>query len=129
MRIRCFVVIVMVLLLTAVSVGQAGPPCKIPRERNEPPCVNYAERRIEQCTVIAVAQNLRGALYEGYGPTPLRAYQQAMARCTNGSWMACTCKIISIRCEPVPCAMDPLLQENRGANVAHEYWRFAVPIF
>lgn len=129
MRIRIVLVVVIIVVVSAVSAGRAGPPCSIPRGANDPPCEKYADRRIEQCTVIAIAQNLRGALYEGYGPTPARAFEQAMSRCTNGSWMTCTCKIISIRCEPVPCAMDPLLQENRGANFAHEYWRYAVPIF
>jgi hypothetical protein len=51
---------------------------------------------------VATAQNMRGAMYLGYGPTPQCASEKAMESCTRDSWIPCSCKIRCIRCEMVP---------------------------
>lgn len=96
--------------------------------RNMPPSPRVGDLRMPQCSCVATAQNLRGAMFQGHGPTPERAFDEAMAKCSASSWVTCTCRLISIRAEPLPCAMDPQTQANRSANIAQEYWRFTIPV-
>ena len=56
-------------------------------------------------TYVAVAENLRGSTYVGYGPTPSIAADQSLSSCTQNSWLPGTCRVKCIRMEylPPPC--------------------------
>jgi len=61
---------------------------------------------------VATAQNLRGALYQGCGPTPAHAVEAAMVQCTQDSFMPRTCKVTGVRAEcPPPVCMPPMPQK------------------
>jgi hypothetical protein len=58
---------------------------------------------------VATAQNLRGALYQGYGPTPGHACENAVVKCSQDSFVPPACKVVSVRmeCPPPACFMPP----------------------
>ncbi|MFC1834972.1 hypothetical protein ACFL2Q_09580 [Thermodesulfobacteriota bacterium] len=72
-----------VLMVMLVSVAQAGP------------------------VFVATAKNFRGAMYLGYGPTPQHASEQAIVKCSQNSFIACTCRVVCMRMDapPVPCGL------------------------
>ena len=55
---------------------------------------------------VATAQNLRGALYQGIGPTPGHASEMAVVKCSQDSFAPRSCKVITVRmeCPPPVCA-------------------------
>lgn len=60
---------------------------------------------------VAMARNLRGALYMGYGPSPYHASEMALAKCTQDSFFPLKCRVVNVRMEvpppPPPWAMMP----------------------
>ncbi len=56
---------------------------------------------------VATAQNFRGALYQGIGPTPCHASEMAVVKCSQDSFAPRSCKVISVRmeCPPPVCSM------------------------
>ncbi|MGC8659749.1 MAG: hypothetical protein ACP5U1_11800 [Desulfomonilaceae bacterium] len=57
---------------------------------------------------VATAQNFRGALYQGIGPTPCHASEMAVVRCSQDSFAPRSCKVISVRMEcPPPVCSKP----------------------
>lgn len=58
---------------------------------------------------VATAKNLRGAIYLGHGPSPHIASEQAIAKCSQNSFIPATCKILCVRaeCPPPVCAAPP----------------------
>ena len=56
---------------------------------------------------VATAKNLRGALYQGYGPTPGHASEMAIVKCSQDSFIPPTCRVICVRMEMPPMAMAP----------------------
>lgn len=55
---------------------------------------------------VATAQNLRGALYQGIGPTPGHATEMAVVKCSQDSFAPRSCRVITVRmeCPPPVCA-------------------------
>ncbi|MFH0822282.1 MAG: hypothetical protein V2B18_05980 [Pseudomonadota bacterium] len=55
---------------------------------------------------VATAQNLRGALYLGYGPSPQHASEQALVKCSQDAFIPPSCRVMSVRmdCPPPPPA-------------------------
>jgi hypothetical protein len=51
---------------------------------------------------VAEAQNLRGAVYVGQGPTPHHASEAALCGCKQNSIIPRTCRVISVRMESPP---------------------------
>jgi hypothetical protein len=58
---------------------------------------------------VATAQNMRGALYQGCGPTPGHACENAMVKCSQDSFIPPSCKVLSVRmeCPPPACFLPP----------------------
>lgn len=54
---------------------------------------------------IATAQNFRGAIYQGIGPSPCDATEMAVARCSQNSFAPRSCRVIAVRmeCPPPVC--------------------------
>lgn len=54
---------------------------------------------------VATAQNFRGALYQGFGPTPGHASEMAFVKCTQNSFAPRSCRVVEVRveCPPPPC--------------------------
>lgn len=66
---------------------------------------------------VATAQNFRGALYLGYGPSPCAATEAAVAKCSQDSFFTRSCKVVGVRMEcppppPMP-AMYPPIQKAK----------------
>ncbi|MCX5871833.1 MAG: hypothetical protein NTY51_01150 [Deltaproteobacteria bacterium] len=55
---------------------------------------------------VATSQNLRGALYQGIGPTPGHASEMAVVKCSQDSFAPRSCRVIAVRmeCPPPVCA-------------------------
>jgi hypothetical protein len=55
---------------------------------------------------VATAKNIRGALYQGVGPTPNHATEMAMVKCSQDSFIPPSCKVVAVRmeCPPPVCA-------------------------
>jgi len=55
---------------------------------------------------VATAKNLRGALYQGVGPTPGHASEMAMIKCSQDSFIPPACRVLCVRmeCPPPVCA-------------------------
>jgi hypothetical protein len=58
---------------------------------------------------VATVQNLRGAMYQGFGPSPGHACENAMVKCSQDSFIPPSCKVVSVRmeCPPPACFMPP----------------------
>jgi hypothetical protein len=58
---------------------------------------------------VATVQNFRGALYQGYGPTPGHACENGMVKCSQDSFIPPSCKVVSVRmeCPPPACFVPP----------------------
>jgi hypothetical protein len=56
---------------------------------------------------VATAKNLRGALYQGIGPTPGHATEQAIIKCSQDSFIPPSCKVVCVRMEAPPCPLPP----------------------
>lgn len=54
---------------------------------------------------VATAQNFRGALYQGFGPTPGHASEMALVKCSQNSFAPRSCRVLEVRmeCPPPPC--------------------------
>jgi hypothetical protein len=53
---------------------------------------------------VATAKNLRGALYQGVGPTPAHASEMAIVKCSQDSFIPPSCKVVLVRMDcPPPC--------------------------
>lgn len=68
---------------------------------------------------VATAQNFKGMLFTGYGPTPDHAGQMALSGCAGHSFLPITCKVIAMRAEfpppPPPYAMRPMPKYRKSA--------------
>lgn len=68
---------------------------------------------------VATAKNLRGALYQGFGPTPGHASEMAIVKCSQDSFVPPSCKVVSVRmdCPPPVCAPPmPMRKAVRKTN-------------
>jgi hypothetical protein len=58
---------------------------------------------------VATAKNARGALYQGFGPTPGHASEMAIVKCSQDSFIPPSCKVICVRLDcPPPVCMPPM---------------------
>jgi hypothetical protein len=75
---------------------------------------------------VATSKNFRGALYQGFGPTPAHASEMAMVKCSQDSFVPPSCRVVSVRmdCPPPVCA-PPVHKPIRKvmANPAGYYGR------
>jgi len=60
---------------------------------------------------VATAKNLRGALYQGYGPTPGHASEMAVVKCSQDSFIPPSCKVVCVRMEMPPVAYAPPMRK------------------
>lgn len=58
---------------------------------------------------VATVQNFRGAMYQGFGPSPGHACENAMVKCSQDSFIPPSCKVVSVRmeCPPPVCVAPP----------------------
>jgi hypothetical protein len=75
---------------------------------------------------VATAQNFRGAIYQGVGPTPGHACESAMVKCSQDSFIPPSCKVVAVRAEcpppvcypaPPPMAQRPMAQRPMRKSV------------
>jgi len=78
---------------------------------------------------VATAKNLRGALYQGFGPTPGHASEMALVKCTQDTFIPPTCRVIAVRldCPPPMMAPPPARKPIRKSsmskgNPSHYSW-------
>jgi hypothetical protein len=68
---------------------------------------------------VATAQNLKGLLFTGYGPTPDHAGQMALSGCSRQSFLPITCKVVDLHAEfpppPPPQMMQPMPKYRKSA--------------
>jgi len=72
---------------------------------------------------VATAKNLRGAMYQGIGPTPMHATEMAMVKCSQDSFIPGSCKVLGVRMDcplPAPCAA-PMPQPVKKVRAYHPY--------
>jgi hypothetical protein len=71
---------------------------------------------------VATAQNLKGMLFTGYGPTPDHAGQMALAGCSRHSFLPVTCKVVELHAEfpppPPPQMMQPMPRYQKSYRSA-----------
>ncbi|MDQ7784232.1 MAG: hypothetical protein RDU20_15210 [Desulfomonilaceae bacterium] len=60
---------------------------------------------------VATAKNLRGALYQGFGPTPGHASEMAVVKCSQDSFIPPSCKVVCVRMEMPPVAYAPKVRK------------------
>jgi hypothetical protein len=68
---------------------------------------------------VATAKNARGALYQGFGPTPGHASEMAVVKCSQDSFIPPSCKVVSCRLDcPPPVCLPPMKRPIRKAKVS-----------
>ncbi|MCX5861183.1 MAG: hypothetical protein WCG29_06095 [Desulfomonile sp.] len=77
---------------------------------------------------VATAQNFRGALYQGFGPTPGHASEMAIVKCSQDSFAPRSCHVIGVRmeCPPPICAppmRKPMTKISGGYPTAPSWGR------
>ncbi len=76
---------------------------------------------------VATAKNMRGALYQGYGPTPGHASEMAIVKCSQDSFIPPTCRVVCVRMEMPPMAYAPKvrkpIQKSRRYSKSSAYPR------
>lgn len=60
---------------------------------------------------VATAKNMRGALYQGYGPTPGHASEMAVVKCSQDSFIPPSCRVVCVRMEMPPMAYAPQMRK------------------
>ena len=60
---------------------------------------------------VATAKNFRGALYQGFGPTPSHASEMAIVKCSQDSFLPPTCRVICVRMEVPPQVIAPKVRK------------------
>ncbi len=65
---------------------------------------------------VATAQNLRGALYQGIGPSAGHASEMAVVKCSQDSFAPRSCRVISVRMECPPPVCAPPRKMIRKSN-------------
>ena len=67
---------------------------------------------------VATAKNFRGALYVGCGPSPCAATTAAVAKCSQDSFFARSCKVLCVKMElpPPPPPMPAMYKPIRKAK-------------
>jgi len=71
---------------------------------------------------VATAKNARGALYQGFGPTPGHASEMAVVKCTQDSFIPPSCKVVGVRMDcPPPVCLPPMRKPIRKAKVSSTY--------
>lgn len=60
---------------------------------------------------VATAQNFRGALYQGFGPTPGHASEMAVVKCSQDSFAPRSCRVITVRMECPPPVYGPPIRK------------------
>ncbi len=114
---RSLVVVTMglVLVIGAGTACLAGPPpcaiqtrapmvCAVPAAA--PPVCGLP------CFYVATVKNFRGAMYLGSGPSPAAAAECAMAKCTQDSFFACSCKVACMRAEALPAPPPVMMKQT-----------------
>jgi hypothetical protein len=68
---------------------------------------------------VATAKNARGALYQGFGPTPGHASEMAVVKCSQDSFIPPSCKVVSCRLDcPPPVCLPPMKRPIRKAKLS-----------
>jgi hypothetical protein len=68
---------------------------------------------------VATAKNARGALYQGFGPTPGHASEMAVVKCSQDSFIPPSCKVVSCRLDcPPPVCFPPMKRPIRKTKVS-----------
>ncbi|MGB6066241.1 MAG: hypothetical protein WBG50_15680 [Desulfomonilaceae bacterium] len=58
---------------------------------------------------VATAKNARGALYQGFGPSPGCASEMAIVKCSQDSFIPPSCRVVCVRMEcPPPVCLPPM---------------------
>ncbi len=71
---------------------------------------------------VATAKNMRGALYQGFGPTPGHATEMAIVKCSQDSFVPPSCKIVAVRMEcPPPVCAPPIRKSISKTRVSRAY--------
>ena len=71
---------------------------------------------------VATAKNARGALYQGFGPTPGHASEMAIVKCSQDSFIPPSCKVVCVRMDcPPPVCLPPMRQPIRKTKVSRAY--------
>ncbi len=133
---RSLVVITIGLAMVICSgaIGLAGPPCFVPpcpppvcgvqpcapmvcgvQPCAPPACAVPACAGPlcgPPCRYVATVTNFRGAMYLGSGPTPGHAAECAMAKCTQDSFFACSCKVSCMRAEALPMPPPVMMKQT-----------------
>lgn len=71
---------------------------------------------------VATAQNFRGALYQGFGPSPAHASEMAVVKCSQDSVIPMSCRVVSVRAEcPPPMCPPPMRKPLSKTRVSQSY--------
>ncbi len=71
---------------------------------------------------VATAKNIRGALYQGFGPTPGHASEMAVVKCSQDSFIPPSCKVVSVRMEcPPPVCAPPMRKPIQKSRMSQTY--------
>lgn len=71
---------------------------------------------------VATAKNFRGALYQGFGPTPGHASEMAVVKCSQDSFIPPSCKVVSVRMEcPPPVCAPPVRKSISKTRMGQSY--------
>lgn len=69
---------------------------------------------------VATAQNFRGALYQGVGPTPGHASEMALVQCTQNSFAPRSCRVLQVRMEcPLPPCPPPFRKPMTKTKISY----------
>lgn len=60
---------------------------------------------------VATAKNMRGAMYQGVGPTPGHASEQAIVKCSQDSFIPPSCRVVCVRMEAPPMPPPALMRK------------------
>jgi len=71
---------------------------------------------------VATAQNFRGALYQGFGPTPSHASEMAIVKCSQDSFAPRSCQVMWVRMEcPPPVCAPPMRKPMSKTRISSSY--------
>ena len=68
---------------------------------------------------VATAKNFRGALYQGFGPTPGHAAEMAIVKCSQDSFVPPSCRVMCVRMEVPPVVCAPPVRKPIRKSMRH----------
>ncbi len=77
---------------------------------------------------VATTKNMRGALYQGVGPTPGHATEMAMVKCSQDSFVPPSCRVVAVRmdCPPPMCAQPMPMRKPIRKTVAGHHGAYPI---